>query len=95
MTSLSAINYITERSFGDIMVLASHPPRPFAPGGYEIARVDDFDIPEHHLMLGNVKNRQPVLFHSHPGQCVRLDGVNTLLYINSKNIQPISLKLFM
>ena len=25
------------------------------------------DIPEHHMMLGYVKNRQPVLFHSHPG----------------------------
>ena len=27
-----------------------------------------FDIREHHMMLGYVKNRQPVLFHSHPGQ---------------------------
>ena len=39
-----------------------------APGGDEIARVDDFDMPEHHMMLGHVKNRQPVLFHRHPGQ---------------------------
>ena len=55
-----------------------HPPPPqsdrvyaqlmLAPGGDEIARVDDFDMPEHHMMLGYVKNRQPVLFHRHPGQ---------------------------
>ena len=37
-----------------------------APGGYK-ARANDFDIPEHH-MLGYIKNRHPVLFHSHPGQ---------------------------
>ena len=30
-----------------------------APGGYEIARADILDMPEHHMMLGYVKNRQP------------------------------------
>ena len=37
-----------------------------APGGDEIARVDDFDIPEHQNRA--CQNRQPVLFHRHPGQ---------------------------
>ena len=31
-----------------------------------IARVDDFDMPEHHARA--CQNRQPVLFHRHPGQ---------------------------
>ena len=37
---------------------------PFAPGGYEIAQADDL-WHTRHMMLVYVKNRQPVLFHSH------------------------------
>ena len=33
-----------------------------APGGDEIARVDDFDMPEHHMMLGHVKIVNPCYF---------------------------------
>ena len=46
---------------------------PFAPGGYEMARVHDF-WHTGHMMLGYVKNRQPVLFHSHPGAIHPYDG---------------------
>ena len=56
-----------------------------APGGYEMA-ITIFDIPEHQIfahvkdcygpwlcqMLGYVKNRQPVLSQSHPGQAQHL-----------------------
>ena len=48
-----------------------------APGGDEIARVDDFDMPEHHARASYdaraCQNRQPVLFHRHPGQGLGLD----------------------
>ena len=44
-----------------------------------------FDIPEHHMMLGYVKNRQPVLFHSHPGQgCIMSEiknKINIITYL--------------
>ena len=39
-----------------------------APGGDEIARIDDFDMPEGRASYARAcKNRQPVLFHRHPG----------------------------
>ena len=51
-----------ERQYDDLDVHVHQ----FAPGVYEIARADDF-LHTRHMMLGYVKNRQPVLFHSQRG----------------------------
>ena len=51
-----------------------------APGGYEIARVDDFDMPEHHNSYDAqaCQNSQPVLFHRHPGQARGLGAADVV-----------------
>ena len=78
-----------------------HAHEPFiAPGGDEIARVDDFDMPEHHDEIARVddfdmpehhdaracQNRQPVLFHRHPGQS-RLQVCQFMMFMGHFNRQ--------
>ena len=51
-------------------------PQPVA--GYEIARADDFRHTQASY-VGYVKNRQPVLFHSHPGQMGEHEHPKTII----------------